>query len=102
MVPVVSAWSIPAAAVLLLVAGLPIAPAFASAYSIVNHRALPGTVTEAFAWNTTAVVSGVALGSGAGGALVAGGGVRAALAAAVVAAALGPAWVAARRRTLAG
>jgi MFS family permease len=101
LLPVIWAPSIPAAAALLLVAGLPIAPAFASAYSIINRDALPGTVTEAFAWNTTAIVSGIAAGSAVGGALAAGPGVRAALVAAAGVTVAAPAWVAARRRTLA-
>ena len=50
--------SLPVMCVLMLIAGLPIAPAFAASYGLVDELALPGTTTEAFAWLGTAVVAG--------------------------------------------
>jgi MFS family permease len=100
LVPLLLASSIPAVVVLVLLAGVPIAPAFGTAYALVNERALPGTVTEAFAWHTTAVVAGIAVGTAVGGAVIAGAGVTAALAMGAGLGALAPAWAAARRRTL--
>jgi MFS family permease len=54
---------------LLVLAGLPLAPAFAAIYALVDEVAVPGTVTEAFAWLTTAIAVGIAGGAAAGGAL---------------------------------
>jgi MFS family permease len=56
--------------VLMFAAGAPIAPAFAASYSLVGTLAPPGTTTEAFAWLTTAIVAGLALGTSGGGAAV--------------------------------
>jgi MFS family permease len=55
--------------VLLVVAGLGIAPAFAAVFALVDGVAIPGTVTEAFAWLTTAMAIGIAIGAAGGGAL---------------------------------
>jgi predicted membrane-bound mannosyltransferase len=43
---------------------------FATSYGLVDALALPGTTTEAFAWLTTAIVAGLALGTSVGGAAV--------------------------------
>ena len=51
-------------------AGLPIAPAFAAAYRVIDERAPKHATTEAFGWTRTAIVAGVAAGTAAGGALV--------------------------------
>ena len=67
LVPPLAAPSLPVMCVLMLIAGLPIAPAFAASYGLVDELALPGTTTEAFAWLGTAVVAGVALGTSFGG-----------------------------------
>ena len=66
-VPPLAAPSLPVMCVLMLIAGLPIAPAFAASYGLVDELALAGTTTEAFAWLGTAVVAGVALGTSFGG-----------------------------------
>ncbi len=42
----------------MVVAGIPIAPAFASSYGLVDRLAVPGTTTEAFSWLSTAIVTG--------------------------------------------
>lgn len=54
----------------LTVAGALIAPLFAVVYGLVGEVALPGTVTEAFAWLTTGIGAGLALGSALAGVLV--------------------------------
>lgn len=73
------AGSIPAMALLAFVAGVPIAPAFAAAYALVDDTAPAGTATEAFAWLSTAIVIGLAAGTAAAGALVEQGGTSASL-----------------------
>jgi predicted MFS family arabinose efflux permease len=55
---------------IIVVAGLAIAPAYASIYAMVDRYAPLGTVTEAFAWLATCVVAGTATGMAAGGELV--------------------------------
>jgi len=62
--------SIAVLAVALFVAGMGIAPTFASVYAMVDRVAQAGTVTEAFAWLTTAVAVGTAAGAAVSGALV--------------------------------
>jgi MFS family permease len=68
--PPVIAPSLPVMCLFMLVAGIPIAPAFAASYGLVGALAVPGTTTEAFAWLTTAIVAGLALGTSAGGVAV--------------------------------
>jgi hypothetical protein len=70
--------SIVALAAALLVAGAAIAPTCASAYAMVDWVAPAGTVTEAFAWLTTATAVGTAAGATAAGALADGAGPAAA------------------------
>jgi MFS family permease len=67
LTPPLIAPSLPVMCAFMLVAGLPIAPMFATSYGLVDALALPGTTTEAFAWLTTAIVAGVALGTSGGG-----------------------------------
>jgi predicted MFS family arabinose efflux permease len=67
LVPPLVAPSLPVMCVLALIAGILIAPAFAASYGLVGELAVPGTATEAFAWLSTAVVAGVALGTSFGG-----------------------------------
>jgi MFS family permease len=63
LVPPLVAPSILVMCVLMLVAGMPIAPAFASSYGLVDELAVPGTATEAFALLGTAIVAGLSLGT---------------------------------------
>jgi predicted MFS family arabinose efflux permease len=56
-------------AVVLLVAGVAIAPAYASVYAMAERAAPDGTVTEAFAWLATATAIGASLGAAVSGAL---------------------------------
>jgi predicted MFS family arabinose efflux permease len=57
-------------ALLVIVAGLPVAPLIASRNQLVERVARRGTATEAFTWPLTALVGGVALGAAIGGSLV--------------------------------
>jgi MFS family permease len=100
-VPGALAGSLAVLAVLLAVAGFNIAPAFAAAYGLLDALAPPGTATEAFAWISTAVVAGVAVGSAMGGAIVEASGSSAALLVAGGCAATGAAVAAGGRGLLA-
>jgi hypothetical protein len=62
-----AAGSVLALAAVLVVAGATIAPTYATVYALVERVAPAGTVTEAFAWLSTAVAVGAALGSAAAG-----------------------------------
>jgi predicted MFS family arabinose efflux permease len=88
-------------ALLVVIMGLPIAPLIASRNQLVERVAPPGTATEAFTWPLTALVAGVALGAGVGGALVESYSWSAAVLAAVAVSAAGAALAVARRDTLA-
>jgi MFS family permease len=67
--PLVVARSLPAAVALALLAGIAIAPLFTCLYALVGRLAPAGTETEAFAWTSTALVGGAAIGLAAGGTL---------------------------------
>jgi hypothetical protein len=84
----------------MLLAGMPIAPAFAASYGLVGALAVPGTTTEAFGWLTTAVVAGLALGTSGGSAAIEPLGITGALALAAPCAALAAAVAFAGRRSL--
>jgi predicted MFS family arabinose efflux permease len=101
MAPVGLAGSPAALGVLLVVAGAPIAPAFTTAYTLVNRLAPPGAITEAFTVTTTAVVAGIALGNAAAGALVESIGPGWTFVAAAAVSGLAPATALGRRRSLA-
>jgi hypothetical protein len=92
--------SAPQMGLLLLLAGLPIAPLIATRNELAGLVALPGSETEAFTWPLTALVSGVALGAAAAGALADGPGWRAAVLAATVVAGIGALVALAFRDTL--
>ena len=87
-------------ALLVVVAGLPIAPLIASRNQLVERVAPRGTATEAFTWPLTALVSGVSVGAAASGAIVERYSWPAAVIAAVAASAAGAALLFARRETL--
>ena len=70
LLPPLIAPSIPVMCVLMVIAGLPIAPAFASSYGLVDALAVPGTTTEAFALLGTAIVAGLSLGTSVSGAAI--------------------------------
>ncbi len=81
----------------LTVAGTTIAPTYASVYAMVEEAAPAGTITEAFAWLSTAVAAGAAAGAAAAGALIDSAGPTAAFALAGVAGALAALTVARRQ-----
>jgi predicted MFS family arabinose efflux permease len=89
-----------AMAVLVVFAGVPLAPLIASRNEIVSHIAPSGSVTEAFTWPLTALVGGLSLGTAVAGALVDASGWAAALGAGIAVSALGAGLVVARRATL--
>jgi predicted MFS family arabinose efflux permease len=95
-----AAGSLLALAALLLAGGAMIAPTYATVYSMVDRVAPAGTVTEAFAWLSTAVALGAALGAAAGGAVADAGGPASAFALAGAAAILAAALAALRASTL--
>ena len=99
-VPVLASTSVALMAVLLLPAGMLIAPIIATRNELATAAAPPGTATEALTWPLTALLSGLALGAAAGGALIDAYDWRAAVVAAVAAAAVGSVAAVSRRRTL--
>jgi MFS family permease len=70
LLPALLAPSLPVVCALMVVAGIPIAPAFASSYGLVDRLAVPGTTTEAFSWLSTAIVTGISLGTAVGGVVI--------------------------------
>jgi predicted MFS family arabinose efflux permease len=80
LVPPLLAGSVPVMAVLMFLAGLPIAPAVAITYNMVPGAALPRTSAEVFGWLSTAVVVGYATGTAIGGGLITGSGPDASIA----------------------
>jgi predicted MFS family arabinose efflux permease len=68
--PVAAAPNVPVALLLSAVAGVPWAAMMSCQFSLVNTVAHPGTATEAFAWNTSALVIGIAAGTALAGVLV--------------------------------
>ena len=93
--------SIAVMAALALLAGIPIAPAAACLYRIVDDVAPAGMMAESFTWLSTSVVVGAAAGTAIAGPVVQDAGDRAALAIPAAAAAIGALLVAARRASLA-
>jgi MFS family permease len=64
-----AAGSAVALAAVLVLAGATIAPTYATIYAMVDHAAPAGTVTEAFAWLSTAVAVGASIGAASAGAV---------------------------------
>ena len=83
LLPPLFVGSVPAMAVAMFVAGLPIAPSFALAYNLIEQAAVPGTQAEVFGWISTAVTLGIAAGTAGGGGLIAHRSVDASLALAI-------------------
>jgi MFS family permease len=94
------AGSVLALAAVLVVAGATIAPTYASVYAMVERIAPAGTVTEAFAWLSTAVAVGAALGAALAGSVADSSGPAATFLVAGVAGAAAVAIGALRMRTL--
>jgi MFS family permease len=74
--------------VIMLIAGLPIAPSFAITYNLIEAAAVPGTQAEVFGWISTSITLTIAFGTAVGGSLIAHVGVHAALVLAIAGAAL--------------
>jgi MFS family permease len=91
-----------AMALLVIPAGVFIAPLIASRNELAGVVALPGSRTEAFTWPLTALVGGVALGAAAAGGIIEASGWRTAVLVAAAAAAVGACVSVARRATLRG
>jgi len=87
-------------ALLVIVAGAPIAPLIASRNQLVERVAPSGTATEAFTWPLTALVTGVSIGAATAGPLVESRSWTAGVTAAVAVSAIGAAVLLARRETL--
>jgi MFS family permease len=87
-------------AVLILPAGILIAPLLTAVNQLIAQVAPPGMMTEAYAWPTTALVIGLAAGSGVSGVLVQSSGWRASIAAITVGAVVSGIVALTRRRTL--
>ena len=99
--PALVAPSVAAMALLILPAGLLIAPLGAAGNELIGRVAPAGAVTEAYAWPVTAILVGFAAGTAVGGFLVEVSSWRACFLAAAAAAALGAAVVYRFRGTLA-
>jgi MFS family permease len=98
--PLAAARSTTVLGVLIVAAGVFIAPLMACIYALLGELAPAGTLTEAFSWLNAAFVTGAAVGAAAAGVAVDGVGTRGALGLLVAVAALCPALLVARRRTL--
>ena len=70
LLPVLAAPSIPAMALLVIPAGLCIAPLIATRNELIGAVAVPGARTESYTWPVTALVGGISLGSALAGAVV--------------------------------
>jgi len=96
-----AAQSIGSMALLLFVAGLPIAPVVAAIYGQIGRVAAAGSVAEAFSWFGTSVSIGIAGGSVAGGWLIDTHGWRAAILLGIACLGVGAVLTGLRRATLA-
>jgi MFS family permease len=99
-VPVLASTSVAVMALLLLPAGVLIAPIIATRNELASAAAPRGTETEALTWPLTALLSGLSLGAAVAGALIDAADWRAAVVAAVAGAGVGALVAASRRRTL--
>jgi MFS family permease len=93
--------SIPSLCALALLAGLPIAPAIAAAYLLIDRVARPWAIAESFAWFGTSIALGIAFGTALGGSVVDHLGVRYAFAIGVLVSVVGVLLLVARRAALA-
>jgi MFS family permease len=101
ILPALLATSMGAMALLIVPAGLFIAPLIATRNELAAEIAPPGTATEALTWPLTTLVGGIAIGAAVGGALADAHGWQAVLVAAFLAGAAGAAVATSRRATLA-
>ena len=99
--PLAAAPSMVVMAILVLPAGMFLAPLLATRNELVGRVAPPGARTEAYTWPVTAFVGGIAVGAALAGVLVEGPGWRVAFLVATGCAAVGTVLAVARRHTLA-
>jgi hypothetical protein len=100
LLPMALAPSVAVMALLVIPAGMFIAPLLATRNELVGWVAPEGARTEAYTWPVTAFVGGIAVGSAVAGAIVEGPGWRTAFVVAGAVAAVGTVVVAVRRNTL--
>jgi MFS family permease len=100
LLPLALAPSVAVMALLVIPAGMFIAPLLATRNELVGWVAPEGARTEAYTWPVTAFVGGIAIGSALAGAIVEGPGWRTAFVVAGAVAAVGTVIVAIRRNTL--
>jgi MFS family permease len=100
LLPLAAAPSVVAMALLVIPAGLFIAPLLATRNELVGWVAPEGARTEAYTWPVTAFVGGIAVGSALAGAIVESSSWRTAFVAAAVIAAVGTLIAVARRNTV--
>jgi MFS family permease len=101
LLPLAAAPSVPVMALLVIPAGMFIAPLLATRNELVGWVAPEGARTEAYTWPVTAFVGGIAVGSAVAGMIVEAASWRAAFVVAGVVAMLGTAVAVARRETIA-
>jgi MFS family permease len=99
-VPVLASTSVPLMALLLLPAGVLIAPIIATRNELASAAAPRGTETEALTWPLTALLSGLALGAAVAGVRIDATDWRGAVIVAIAGAAVGALVATSRRRTL--
>ena len=100
LLPLAAAPSVPVMALLVLPAGMFIAPLLATRNELIGWVAPIGARTEAYTWPVTAFVGGIAIGSAMAGGIVEASSWRLAFLVAAGAAAIGAAVAVARRGTL--
>jgi MFS family permease len=100
LLPLAAAPSVAVMALLVIPAGMFIAPLLATRNELIGWVAPPGARTEAYTWPVTAFVGGIAIGSAMAGGIVEASGWRLAFLVAAGAAAIGTIVAVARRGTL--
>jgi MFS family permease len=100
LLPLAAAPSVPVMALLVIPAGLFVAPLLATRNELIGWVAPEGARTEAYTWPVTAFVGGIAIGSAAAGVIVEAASWRTAFVAAAAIAAVGTVIAVARRATV--
>ncbi len=98
--PLIAASSPLSMALLVLLAGAPIAPLITTRNELISQVAPQGTETEAFTWLMTALIAGLSLGTAIAGAVIEAAGWQEAVLAGVAVALAGAATTFARRGAL--
>ena len=100
LLPLAAATSVPVMALLVIPAGMFIAPLLATRNELIGWVAPPGSLTEAYTWPVTAFVGGIAIGSAMAGGIVEAASWQLAFVVAAGAAAVGTVVAVVRRDTL--